>query len=322
MPRPFLFLPRLTWLLATLVLTLAACHQVPDEPAASGGDSPTAAVQRLIDDLRHDDLAAFWKHGLPPADDAALVAHWQQAEAAQAVTAEARQGYRQFMTALTRPGAKAALSRQLQEKTARIADRYGDQIPVLIAIGGAMLARITVAQAVIAHPTPAQQQDLQDALAPFVRWAQHARWLDRERAGQAASVAVDTARSLRLASLDQARALDFPAAMAKASRLWVGAKQALALYGLSLDAVLDSARPTLVSQQAGIAHVRIDYLLNGQPQQFVLKIREKDGRWYPDALPRLARAVAPPDWDGWWGPSRVRADFIGSAGDPGAVPVQ
>jgi hypothetical protein len=318
MPRPLRFLPRLTWLLAAAVLVLAGCQRSTDE-SRPGGDSPTAAARLLIDDLRHDDLAAFWKHGLPPADHAALVERWRQAQAAQAVTDAAREGYRQFMDSLTRPGAKAALARDLQERAAQIADRYGDQVPVLVAIGGAVLARIVVADVAL---RPTQQQGLHDALAPVLQWAQQAPWLDRERAGRAASIAVDTARSLQLATLDQARALDLPTAMAKTSRLWIGAKQALALYGLSLDAVLDSAKLTLVSQQAGVAHVRIDYLLKGQPQQVVLKMREVDDRWYPAATPQLARAVAPPDWDGWWGPSRVHVGYITTGRDAGASPVQ
>jgi hypothetical protein len=320
MPRPLRVLPHLTWLLAAAVLMLAGCQRSADEAPAPGSDSPTAAARLLVDDLRHDDLAAFWKHGLPPADHAALVERWRQAQAAQTTTDAARQGYRQFMGSLTQPGAKAALARRLQEKVTRIADRYGDQVPVLVAIGGAVLTRIVVADVAL-RPTAAQQQGLHDALAPVLQWAQQAPWLDRERAGRSANVAIDTARSLQLATLDQARALDFPGAMTKTSRLWAGAKQALALYGLSLDAVLDSARVTLVSQQADVAHVRIDYLLKGQPQQVVLKMRAVDGRWYPDALPQLARAVAPPDWDGWWGPSRAHVRYIttGQGMDPSPV---
>lgn len=318
MPRPLRFLPCLTWLLAAAVLVLAGCQRATDISPAAGGDSPTAAARQLVDDLRHDDLAAFWKHGLPPADHVALVERWRQAQAAQAVTDAAREGYRRFMDPLTRPGAKAALAHQLQEKAARIADRYGDQVPVLIAIGGAVFRKIVAADTAL---SPRQEQGLQDALAPVLTWAQHAPWQDHERAAQAANIAVDTARSLQLATLDQARALDFPAAMAKTSRLWTGAKQVLSLYGLSLDTVLDSVKLTLVSQRDGVAHVRIDYLLGGQPQQAVVKMREVDGRWYADAMPQLARAVAPPDWDSWWGPSRAHVRYITTGRGVDASPV-
>lgn len=319
MPRPLRFLPCLTWLLAAVVLVLTGCQRATDISPAAGGDSPTAAARLLIDDLRHNDLAAFWKHGLPPADHAALVERWREAQAAQAITDAAREGYRQFMGPLTQPGARAELARRLQIQVARIDDRYGDQVPVLIAIGGAVFRKIVAADTAL---SPRQEQGLQDALAPVLTWAQHAPWLDHERAAQAANIAVDTARALQLTTLDQARALDFPTAMTRASTLWAGAKQAVALYGLSLDAMLDSAKVTLVSQQAGVAHVRIDYLLKGQPQQVVVKMRAVDGRWYPDAMPRLARAVAPPDWRSWWELAPVHVGHVTPGRDADASPLQ
>lgn len=319
MPRLLRFLPRLTGLLAAVMLMLAGCQRATEETPAPGGDSPTTAARQLIDDLRHDDLVAFWKHGLPPAEHAALVARWASGQAAQVPTDAARQGYRQWMGSLTGPGARHALAQRLQEQAGRIDRRYGDQIPVLIAIGGALARRTVVTDLAL---TPRQEQGLADLLAPVMAWAQRAPWLDGGRAGQAAAVAVDTARSLGLATLADLRALDFAAAMAKASRLWAGARQALALYGLPLDAVLDSATVTLVSQRAGVAHVRIDYRLKDQPQQVVVKMQAVDGRWYPAALGQIARTLAPPDWGRWWAPPGVRPNRFAAGRDGRASPLQ
>ena len=319
MPRPLRFLPRLTGLLAAAMLMLAGCQRATEESPAPGGHSPTAAARQLIDDLRHDDLVAFWQHGLPPADHAALVARWASGQAAQVPTDAARRGYRQWMGSLNGPGARQALARRLQQQAHRIDRRYGDQIPVLIAIGGAMASRTVVTDLAL---TPRQEQGLADLLAPMMAWAQRAPWLDGGRVGQTAAVAVDTARSLGLATLADLRALDFADAMAKASRLWAGAKQALAPYGLSLDAVLDSATVTLVSQHADIAHVRIDYRLKDQPQQVVVKMQALDGRWYPPALGQIARNLAPPDWGGWWAPIGGRPNRSTTGRDMSASPVQ
>lgn len=319
MPRSLRFLPRLTALLAAAMLMLAGCQRATEDSPAPGGDSPTAAARQLIDDLRHDDLVAFWQHGLPPAEHAALVARWASGQAAQVPTDAARQGYRQWMGSMTGPGARQALAQRLQQQARRIDRRYGDQIPVLIAIGGAMARRTVVTDLAL---TPRQEQGLAHLLAPVTAWAQRAPWLDGDRAGQTAAVAVETARSLRLANLADLRALDFADAMAKASRLWAGAKQALAPYGLSLDAVLDSATVTLVSQRADIAHVRIDYRLKDQPQQVVVKMQAVDGRWYPAALGQIARNLAPPDWGGWWEPTGVRPNRSATGRDGSASPVQ
>src|SRR5690242_5220269 len=131
MPRPLRFLPRLTGLLAAAILMLAGCQRATEESPAPGGHSPTATARQLIDDLRHDDLVAFWKHGLPPAEHAALVARWASGQAAQVPTDVARRGYRQWMGSLTGPGARPALAQRLQQQARRIDRRYGDQIPVL-----------------------------------------------------------------------------------------------------------------------------------------------------------------------------------------------
>ncbi|MGN6227099.1 MAG: hypothetical protein ACTHNM_06680 [Dyella sp.] len=319
MPRSLRFLPRLTALLAAAMLMLAGCQRATEDSPAPGGDSPTAAARQLIDDLRHDDLVAFWQHGLPPAEHAALVARWASGQAAQVPTDAARQGYRQWMGSMTGPGARQALAQRLQQQARRIDRRYGDQIPVLIAIGGAMARRTVVTDLAL---TPRQEQGLAHLLAPVTAWAQRAPWLDGDRAGQTAAVAVETARSLRLANLADLRALDFADAMAKASRLWAGAKQALAPYGLSLDAVLDSATVTLVSQRADIAHVRIDYRLKDQPQHVVVKMQAVDGRWYPAALGQIARNLVPPDWGGWWEPTGVRPNRSATGRDMSPSSVQ
>ena len=313
MPRP----PRrLPWLFATAVLALAGCQR-SHEPAAAAGDAPAAAVRQLIDDLRHDDLGAFWKHGLPPADYAALAARWRRGR--DAVPSDrARAGYRQFMAGLTAPGAETVLADRLQAQARRIDDRYGDQVPVLVAIGGAMVRRRVAADLAL---NPRQEQGLQDVLAPLAAAAPHAPWLDGRHVRQAAAIAVDTARSLRLPTLDQVRALDVPAAMAEASRLWTGARRVLALYGLPLDGALDSAKVAALPPQGAVAHVRVDYRWQGRPQQLVLKLHRTGGAWYPDVLARAAGRLGPPDWERWWGPSGAAEGPTAAGGDAGASPL-
>ncbi|MEW5833720.1 MAG: hypothetical protein AB1832_01535 [Pseudomonadota bacterium] len=135
-------------------------------------------------------------------------------------------------------------------------------------------------------------------------------------------ITVETVRSLRLTTFAQVNALDFTAAMARASRLLAGAKRWLALYGLSLDEVLDSAQVSLASQRGDLAWVRIDYRLQGQPHQAVLKMQRIDGHWYPVVLPQLAGAIDPPAWADWDRFAPDAADVAARAGAPGAVPVQ
>ncbi|OZB61538.1 MAG: hypothetical protein B7X39_01340 [Lysobacterales bacterium 14-68-21] len=301
-----------------VLVPLSGCGRHQGEPPAPGSTGAAAALRALVADVRHDDLVAFWKHGLPPATYAAVERDWQRRQQ-QAATEGARAGFHRFMDGFDGPRAAATLAAQWQPVLVQLDREYSDQLPVLIAIGGGMVRQM--ATRALALDT-AQSRGLGPLLAPWVTWAEQAPWLDLDRSRQAAGIAVETVRSLRLTTFAQVRALDFTAAMARASRLLAGAKRWLALYGLSLDQVLDSAQVSLASRRGDLAWVRIDYRLQGQPQQAVLKMHRVDGRWYPEVLPQLARAIDPPGWTEWSRFAPDRADVAAKAGAHGAVPVQ
>src|SRR3546814_4303930 len=60
----------------------------------------------------------------------------------------------------------------------------------------------------------------------------------------------------------------------------VAVKQALAGYGLDLDASLAALDASLQSQTGDNAQVRMRYLLGGQPVDTVAEVERHDGRWY------------------------------------------
>ena len=316
MARPSRILPRrlrlLGMLLGVLLVAPAGCGRRDDAALPAG---PASALRVLIADVRHDDAAAFWRHGLPPATYAAVARGWQRRQQ-QPVTDAGRAGYRRFAEGFDQPHAASALAARWRPTLERLDRQYSDQVPVLIAIGGGM-ARDMATRALALDP--AQSRGLDVLLAPWVAWAEHAPWLDLARSRQAAAIAVDTVRSLRLTGFARVRSLDFDTAMTRASRLLAGTKRVLALYGLPLDEVLDAARVSQVSQQGDRAWVRIDYRLEGQPQQAVLTMRRVDGHWYPAVLPQLARLIEPPDWAGLARFAPPGAD--GGSGAPAASPV-
>ncbi len=318
MPRlPRRPVPRLLLLLGMLV-PMSSCGRRQGEPPAPGSAGAAAALRALVADVRHDDLVAFWKHGLPPATYAAVEQDWQRGQR-QAATDGARAGFRRFKDGFDRPRAAATLAAQWQPVLVRLDRQYSDQLPILIAIGGGMVRQVA-SRALALDAT--QSRDLEPLLAPWVTWAEQAPWLDLDRSRQAARITVQTVRSLRLTTFAQVRTLDFDAAMVRASRLLAGAKRWLALYGLPLDEVLDAAQVSLASQRGDLAWVRIDYSLQARPQRAVLKMQRIDGHWYPVALPQLARAIVPPDWTEWSRIAPDPADVVTKAGAPGAVPVQ
>lgn len=79
-------------------------------------------------------------------------------------------------------------------------------------------------------------------------------------------------------------ALDFDAATDKYAIGFGGLKQALAIYGLSVDQTLDSVRLSELSRDHDHAVVRIDSTLSGKPLSTESRLVRENGRWYSRKL--------------------------------------
>jgi len=263
------------------VLALAACHH--ENPAdRSGGSTPEAVVQESAQLIKEGNFTGFWKHALPPADYATMRADWKQLSLEQhPMSAEERARFAQAMQQLTAPGAQAKLYAEVQPKLALLEKQYKDQVPVAVGIGQAIVST-GIAQA--KGLTDAEKKEASDVLSALLPWAQKAPWFDQAKAKQAIGVVVTTARQLDLKNPNELRSLDFDAAMAKYAQVFDGLKQVLAIYGLSIDDVLDSAKATTVSMDHGHAHVQINYTLLGKPLTLDTHMMLDNGRWYDQNL--------------------------------------
>lgn len=275
-------------LLLVLALVLAACHG-RDDPAQPGGRTPEAAVQSSIELLKSNDLKGWWKHALPPAEYARMRADWiRHQQQRPPLTAQDRARFARLLQQLTEPGAENKLYATLQPKLSRMQQQYSDQLPILISVGEAFLKNGLAQNAQLTAEQKAQAAGVLDALLP---WAKQAAWFDQTKARQAIDVIVATTRKLPAKSLDQLRAMDFDASMDTYAGALAGARQLLAIYGLSVDDVLKSVRLTPVSLSPGHAVVKIDYTLLGKPLSTESRLVEVDGRWYSqDVLENVQNA--------------------------------
>jgi len=270
----------------TAALLLGACSG-KDQPATPGGNSPEAAVQASIDLLKKGDFDGLWKHALPPTDYANMVADWDQQRAhAEPVSAEDRARFDEAMQKLTGPDAETKLYAELEPQLIAMEQQYKDQLPTLITVGQAVL-KSGVAQS---DSLEQQQKDQANAVIDVIGpWASQTNWFDHDKARQAIGVATSTARKLDLKDPDQVRSLAFDAAMGKLSTGYVGVKQILDIYGLSVDETLDSVKLTPVSSADGHAVVKVDYTLLGKPLSTETKLVQQDGRWYSEDMLENAR---------------------------------
>jgi hypothetical protein len=105
------------------------------------------------------------------------------------------------------------------------------------------------------------------------------------------AIASRAARDINLKTLDEARALTFDQSMTKAQVAFQALKEALVVYGFSLDQVLDSVKPEVVSNDGKLAKVKINYSLLDTPLSMETEMVNLDGRWYgKEAIEKLNEA--------------------------------
>ncbi len=266
--------------LVMVALTQSACQR---DATTRGGSTPSLAVQGLIDHLARGDFAGLWRSGLPPADYATLRADWNRR--ARDTSPAARAGHPGKWDAalqqLGAPQAQVKLSATVPPALIRLQQRYGDQLPVLISIGGAFARNNLKHDADLSPTEQFLASQLIDTLTP---WAQQAPWFDPAKARQAIGIAVATARAVQLGSIEQWHRLDFDTAMARSALAWNGARRLLLLYGLSVDATLHSVTLTELSRHDSHAVVRMDYRVLGKPLTAQVPLVQLDGRWYSQDL--------------------------------------
>lgn len=288
--------------IALLVLATAAAlfmtsHKPAPAPVVAGGDTPEQSVEQSVALIKVGDFAGFWKHALPPADYETLKADWTRPRPDDhPMTPEDRADFIKNMQQLTEPNAETKLYADFKPKLAKLQAQYQDQVPVMIGIFQA-IAATGVAQS--KELTNAQKQQATEVINVLAPWAQKVPWFDQNRAKQTIEVAVATARKLDLKTPEQLKSMDFDTAMQKYSAGFLGIKQALAIYGLSIDELLDSVKVTTLENRNGHAHVRIDYTLLGKPLSTESDLIQQDGRWYSaDVLQNVheahERLLAPP----------------------------
>lgn len=290
--------------IALLVLATAAAlfmtshhRNLGPVPVVAGGDTPEESVQQSIALIKTGDFAGFWKHALPPADYDTLRADWTRPRPDEhPLTPEDRADFVKTMQQLTAPDAETKLYAVAKPKLAQLQAQYQDQVPVMIGIFQA-IAATGVSQS--KDLTSLQKQQATEVINVLAPWAQTVPWFDQARAKRVVSIAVDTARRLDLKTPEQLKAMDFDTAMQKYSIGFLGIKQALTVYGLSLDDTFDSVKISTVESRNGHAHVKIDYTLLGKPLSTESDLIQQDGRWYSeDVLQNVREAhqrlLAPP----------------------------
>lgn len=284
---------RIAGLALSLVLATACSKETPSGEAASpaaakSAAGPEAAIHTSVALLKAGDIGGLIAHSLPPADYAKVKAEWGQDQ--DPPTDEERAQFAEMMAKLTAPDAEQTLYAEIEPQLTAFDAQYQQQLPMYVNMGRGFL-RSTIQQSKdLAEAEKTQALAAIDALAD---WMQNTRFTDPDKVKQVIAIATATAREMKLATIDEARALSYEDAMQKGQLVFQAIKRTVAVYGFSIDDTLDSVKTTLVANDGSNAKVKIDYTLLGKPLTAEAEMVQRDNAWYgKNALEKLERDAA------------------------------
>ena len=279
-------------LVALLAAAAVGCgNQQSPTPAAVNANTPEATIHRNVELLKAGDLGGLMQNALPPADYEKVKADWTKANNERPVTDEDRQKFQETMTRLTAPDADKTIYAEIEPQLKQFDAQYQQQIPMYVAMGQGWLTGMVQQNKDLSD---ADKQQAVAAINALAAWVQKTRFTDAESVKKVLAITTKTARDLNLKSLDEARALSFDQSMQKARVALGGFKEALAVYGFSVDQTLDSVKPEVVTNDGKAASVKVSYTLLGTPLTATTQMVNVDGRWYgKDTIEKLKEQQQP-----------------------------
>ncbi len=283
---------RVALLGALLAFTIGCQQQSPEAGAPAvqaNANTPDAVLMASVKLLKAGDFNGLIQNALPPAEVAKIKADWGKDQ--EPITEEDRAKFNETIGKLTAPGAEEAIYAEIEPQLKQFDATYQQQVPMYVAMGTGWL------QSTIQQNKDMSEESKQQALAAvdaLGKWVGSTRFTDPDKVKQVIAITVKAARDLNLKSLDEARALSYDDGMKKGQVVFAAVKQALKVYGFSLDDTLDSIKSEVVSSDGKAAKLKVSYTLLGTPLTGETEMVNVDGRWYgKDTIDKLKdKAVA------------------------------
>lgn len=275
-------------LVAVIATVGVACNRTsPGTATTAEPTGPVAAVNRLIEDLRANDLAAYSRHALPPVLHQRMTVAWSEGSTIWPLTElpldDRLPG---FITLLAAPDAEKTLLAAYNRQFAG-ADRELRTAAATLGLFAAQYVQGNTGY------SPAERDHYVQLIAALSEWAAQARLGDVAKAKVAIPQLVAAARLTGLAAPDALPRTGMDRSLDRLAPFFARFKQVLVGYGLDLDQSLEGAKARLVEQTGDQARVVVSYAVAGIPVEAEVLVERRDGHWYLTDLVRHAEAQAP-----------------------------
>lgn len=267
-------------LAASLLVFFAGCEQKPADTAVTApaaAATPDAAILASVQSIKQGDIAGLMQNALPPADFAKAKADWGKDKDQEPITDEQRAQFNETMAKLTAPDAEQKLFAEIEPKLKEFDAQYQQQLPMYAMAGAGWVKNMIQQNQTMTEAERTQAVAAVDALQA---WVVKTHFTDADSIKKVIAIVAKAARDMNLKSLDEARALGYDEAMQKARVAVLALKDALAVYGFSIDQTLDSIKPQVLANDGKVATVQLSYTLLGAPLTATTEMVNVDGRWY------------------------------------------
>lgn len=246
-------------------LALAGCFS----SSAIDPASPEAAVLLPVQHARDGDVAALLERSIPAEVLDEARRSWEETRSAP-LDPEQRMQIDGTLGMLTAPSAVDNLMLMIEPQLAQVQPQ---QLAAMIRSFGGM----AVAQA---GQQGVDQRSAAELVEAIAAWVESSRLDDPALAREAVTAFCDGVRALGIDSVEQVRQLDFDQLLDKAGVLLATVKQVLAVYGVSVDEMLDSYRVEVRERSADRAVLAVQATLFDTAWSDEIEVRRVGDRWF------------------------------------------
>lgn len=277
MKRSLLSLSLIAALLCSGPVLLAQEASFATSAVSQFAPDPAQHVRSVAQALRSNDLATVARAALPPDKYAALRAAYELKQA-EPISDSERVEFAEKVGKLTAPDAIDVLMAEIEPKLVEARPKAVGA--VLLGLGALQMALASEDNDLSVE----QRASLQAMLPGLQSWANSTDFLNSDLMRQSLSLIAAAARSTGIDSLEALRQLSFDNALNKAGTMLAAGKQAAALYGLNIDAIVDSLQVDVLSVDGATARVRSTVTLFNASVSTEQDLVLINGQWYDKAL--------------------------------------
>jgi hypothetical protein len=255
--------------------SLLAQSQAETAPAALSTAQfaePAEQLRQLIGNIRRNDLLGALQNSTPPSQLQAARTAFEHMRVKPTSDAD-RAEFAEKIARLTAPNGVDEIMAELEPKL----------VEARAKLPGAMLVGMGALQMALASDdaslSEAERASLRALVPGLQSWAMQTDFASSLHARQALNLIADAVRASGVRSMDDLKALSFEQAIDKTEAVLQAGKQIALIYGLDINAILDSARVEVLSNDGNKAKLRTTLTVFGTPLTLEHEAQRIEGRW-------------------------------------------